>query len=91
MINKLVMKTISRKTVKETTLKVNDFALKNTEKIIFKTIEKVEDLQGLTAKKLKSSLDFSAKKQENIFNSLESAKGMVWVKLNRAFDFFSKN
>jgi|TARA_B100000767_G_scaffold261256_1_gene272707 hypothetical protein len=85
------MKTISRKTVKETTLKVNDFALKNTEKIIFKTIEKVEDLQGLTAKKLKSSLDFSAKKQENIFNSLESAKGMVWVKLNRAFDFFSKN
>ena len=85
------MKTISRKTVKETTLKINDFALKNTEKIIFKTIEKVEDLQGLTAKKLKSSLDFSAKKQENIFNSLESAKGMVWVKLNRAFDFFSKN
>jgi hypothetical protein len=85
------MKTISRKKVKETTLKVNDFALKNTEKIIFKTIEKVEDLQGLTAKKLKSSLDFSAKKQENIFNSLESAKGMVWVKLNRAFDFFSKN
>ena len=85
------MKTISRKTLKESTLKVNDFALKNTEKIIFKTIEKVEDLQGLTAKKLKSSLDFSAKKQENIFNSLESAKGMVWVKLNRAFDFFSKN
>ena len=85
------MKTISRKTLKESTLKVNDFALKNTEKIIFKTIEKVEDSQGLTAKKLKSSLDFSAKKQENIFNSLESAKGMVWVKLNRAFDFFSKN
>ena len=55
------MKKISRKTVKESTLKVNDFALKNTEKIIFKTIEKVEDLQGLTAKKLKSSLDFSAK------------------------------
>ena len=85
------MKTISRKTVKETTLKVNDFALKNTEKIIFKTIEKVEDLQGLTAKKLKSSLDYSAKQQENVFNSLESAKGMVWVKLNKAFDFFSKN
>lgn len=85
------MKTISRKTVKESTLKVNDFALKNTEKIIFKTIEKVEDLQGLTAKKLKSSLDYSAKQQENVFNSLESAKGMVWVKLNKAFDFFSKN
>lgn len=85
------MKTISRKTLKESTLKVNDFALKNTEKIIFKTIEKVEDLQGLTAKKLKSSLDYSAKQQENVFNSLESAKGMVWVKLNKAFDFFSKN
>ncbi len=73
MINKLVMKTISRKTVKETTLKVNDFALKNTEKIIFKTIEKVEDLQGLTAKKLKSSLDFSAKIQDNLFICLVCA------------------
>jgi hypothetical protein len=71
-------------------LKVNEFALENTEKIISKTIDKVEDFQGLTAEKLKSGLEFSAKQQENIFYNLENAKGMVWKNLNKALDFFSK-
>jgi hypothetical protein len=90
MIKKLIMTTISRKTIKESALKVNEFALENTEKIILKTIDKVEDFQGLTAEKLKSSLEFTAKQQENIFNNLENAKGMVWKNLNKALDFFSK-
>lgn len=84
------MTTISRKTIKESALKVNEFALENTEKIILKTIDKVEDFQGLTAEKLKNGLEFTAKQQENIFNNLENAKGMVWKNLNKALDFFSK-
>ena len=71
-------------------MKVNEFALENTEKIILKTIDKVEGFQGLTAEKLKDSLKFTAKQQENIFNNLENAKGMVWKNLNKALDFFSK-
>jgi hypothetical protein len=84
------MTTISRKTIKESALKINEFALENTEKVILKTIDKVEDFQGLTAEKLKNGLEFTAKQQENIFNNLENAKGMVWKNLNKALDFLSK-
>jgi hypothetical protein len=85
-----MMTTISRNTIKEKVLKANDCALENTEKIVLKTIDKVEYLQEFTAKKLNKSLNFTAKKQENIFSSLENAKGMVWKNLNKALDLFSK-
>jgi hypothetical protein len=90
MVKRSIMTTISRKTIKESALKINEFALENTEKVILKTIDKVEDFQGLTAEKLKNGLEFTAKQQENIFNNLENAKGMVWKNLNKALDFLSK-
>jgi hypothetical protein len=85
------MKTISKINIKENTLKLNSFALKSTEKVVSKTIDSAEDLQNITSKTIKNGLAFSAKQQDNFFNNLEKGKGMIWKKLNKTLDFFSKN
>ncbi|QNM85814.1 hypothetical protein H9W90_01455 [Polaribacter pectinis] len=85
------MKTISTINIKDNTLKLNDFALESTEKAVLKTINTTEDLQKFTAKKLKSTLSFTAKQQENFFNKAENVKSLVWKKINKTVDFFSKN
>lgn len=85
------MKTIATSNIKESTLKLNELALKSTEKVVLRTISKVEGLQEYTAKTIKDSLNFTAKQQDNFFNKIESTKGMVWEKLNKGLEFFSKN
>ncbi|SDS25441.1 hypothetical protein SAMN05216503_2466 [Polaribacter sp. KT25b] len=85
------MEIISTKSIKENTLKLNDFALKTTEKIVSKSIDSVENLQKITSKTIKHGLKFSAKQQDNLFNNLEKEKGMIWRNLNKTLDFFSKN
>tara|TARA_R110000765_G_scaffold396185_1_gene489977 strand:- start:49 stop:306 length:258 start_codon:yes stop_codon:yes gene_type:complete len=85
------MKTISKANIKEQTLKLNSFALKSTEKVILKSIDTAENLQEITSKKLRSTFKFTAKQQDNFFNNLEKGKGMIWKKLNKSLDFFSKN
>jgi hypothetical protein len=85
------MRTISKANIKEQTLKLNSFALKSTEKVILKSIDTAENLQEITSRKLKSTFKFTAKQQDNFFNNLEKGKGMIWKKLNKSLDFFSKN
>jgi hypothetical protein len=85
------MKTISKANIKKQTLKLNSFALKSTEKVILKSIDTAENLQEITSKKLRSTFNFTAKQQDNFFNNLEKGKGMIWKKLNKSLDFFSKN
>lgn len=85
------MKTISIKNIKEGTLKLNEFALESTEKVVLKTIDTTEELQNFANKTLKKSLSFSEKQQDKIFINLENAKGMVWRNLNKTLDLFSKN
>jgi len=85
------MKTISIKNIKEGTLKINEFALESTEKVVLKTIDTTEELQNFANKTLKKSLSFSEKQQDKIFINLENAKGMVWRNLNKTLDLFSKN
>ncbi|PQB07788.1 hypothetical protein BST83_11975 [Polaribacter filamentus] len=85
------MKTIYKANIKEKTLKLNSFALKSTEKVILKSIDTAENLQELTSKKLRSIFKFTAKQQDNFFNNLEKGKGMIWKKLNKSLDFFTKN
>ena len=84
------MKTISKANIKEQILKLNSFALKSTEKTILKSIDTAENLQEITSKKLRSNCKFAAKQQDNFFNNLEKGKGMIWKKLNKSLDFFSK-
>ncbi len=85
------MKTISKENIKQQTLKLNSFALKSAEKVILKSIDTAENLQEITSKKLRSTFKFTAKQQDNFFNNLEKGKGMIWKKLNKSLDFFSKN
>jgi hypothetical protein len=85
------MKTISTKEIKKNTAKLNQFALESTEKMVLSTIDKAEDLQEFTSKSIKKTLDFSEKQQDNLFNSLEKGKKMIWANLNKGLDFFSKN
>ncbi len=85
------MKTISIKNIKEGTLKLNEFALESTEKVVLKTIDTTEELQNFANKTLKKSLSFYEKQQDKIFINLENAKGMVWRNLNKTLDLFSKN
>jgi hypothetical protein len=84
------MKTISKANIKEQALKLNNFALKSTEKMILKSIDRAENLQEITSKKLRSTFKYKAKQQDNFFNNLEKGKGMIWKKLNKSLDFFSK-
>lgn len=85
------MKTILTKSIKENTLRFNQFTLKSTEKVVLTSIDKVENLQGFTSKSIKKSLNFTEKQQDILFNNLEKGKGMVWKNLNKTLDFFSKN
>tara|TARA_B100000795_G_scaffold270021_1_gene261961 strand:- start:6643 stop:6936 length:294 start_codon:yes stop_codon:yes gene_type:complete len=85
------MKTISTIRIKENTLKLNQLALKTTENIVLKTIDRAENLQEITSKNLKSTFDFTAKQQDRLFNNLEKGKGMIWTNLNKNFGFFSRN
>lgn len=85
------MEITSTKNIKENTLKLNNFALKSTEKIVLKTIDTAEGLQKFTSKTLKNSLQFSEKQQDKLFNNLEKGKNMLWKNVNKTLDFFSKN
>lgn len=85
------METISIKNIKENTLKLNQFALESTEKVVLKTIDKAEKLQNKTSNFLQNSLNFSDKQQDNLFNNLENGKKMIWKNLNKTLDFFNKN
>lgn len=58
--------------------------------MILKSIDRAENLQEITSKKLRSTFQYTAKKQDNFFNNLEKGKGMIWKKLNKSLDFFSK-
>lgn len=85
------MKTISAKDIKTNSIKLNNMALKTTEKVVLKSIDKAEELQEFTAKSIKKTLAFSEKQQDKLFNNLENSKKMIWSKLNKGLDFFSKN
>jgi len=85
------MKTISKINHTEDTLKMNQLALKATEKVFLKAIDAAENLQEITSKRLKSSFNFAAKQQDRLFNNLEKRKEMIWVNLNKTLDLFSKN
>jgi hypothetical protein len=85
------MKTISTIIIKEKTLRFNQLALKTTENMVLKTIDKAENLQEITSNNLKSTFDFTAKQQDRIFDNLEKGKEMISTKLNKILVFFSKN
>jgi len=85
------METISIKNIKENTLKLNQYALESTEKVVLKAIDKAEKFQNKTSNILQNSLCFSDKQQDNLFNNLENGKKMIWKNLNKALDFFNKN
>jgi hypothetical protein len=55
--------------------KVNDLALSTTEKVAMKSISLTEKGIGLTSKIVKKGLKASAKNQDLVFNTLETAKG----------------
>lgn len=85
------MKTINTNTIKKQTLALNDKALKTTEKVVLTSFEKIEKAQSKTDELLKKGFQFSEKQQDKFFNTLENGKKIVWQKLNKGLDFFSKN
>lgn len=84
------MNTISSKYIKDQTNKLNDKALKSTEKLVTTSFEKIEKLQNNTDKFLKKGFNLAEKQQDNLFNSLENNKKMIWKNLNKTLDFFSR-
>lgn len=85
------MKTINTNTIKKQTLALNDKALKTTEKVVLTSFDKIEKAQSKTDELLKKGFSFSEKQQDKFFNTLENGKKIVWQKLNKGLDFFSKN
>jgi hypothetical protein len=85
------MKTRTTKKIKMNSSKLNKIALETIEKVVLKSIDKAEDLQKCTSKSIKKTLAFTEKKQDDFFNNLEKNKGMIWGKLNRTLDFFSRS
>lgn len=84
------MNTISSKYIKDQTNKLNDKALKSTEKLVTTSFEKIEKLQNKTDEFLKRGFNLAEKQQDNLFNSLEDSKKMIWKNLNKTLDFFSR-
>ena len=84
------MNTKSSKYIKEQTNKLNDKALKSAEKLVTTSFEKIEKLQNNTDKFLKKGFNLAEKQQDNLFNSLENNKKMIWKNLNKTLDFFSR-
>ena len=85
------MKTISTIKIKGNTLKLNKRALKATENVVLKTIGTAENLQKITSKNLKSTFNFTARQQDNFFDTLEKGKGMIWTNLHKTLGLFSRN
>jgi|GEM_PF-4535566 len=79
MTTKKITNTIEKtiKNVSKTSTKLNDFALDSTEKTLNGVLNNANKMQGFTNKAIKNSLNFSATKQDEIFDTLESVKGKV--------------
>lgn len=70
--------TIIETTVKEVlgiATKVNDLALSTTEKVFEKSFELTEKSIGLSSKIVKKGIKASVKKQDKVFDTLETVKG----------------
>lgn len=85
------MKTISIKAINSNATQFNKYALKSTEKVVLKTIDKTEEIQEFSFKAIKNALNYTEKRQEIIFDKLETGKATFWKNLNKTLDFFSKN
>jgi hypothetical protein len=85
------MKIISIKAINSNATQFNKYALKSTEKVVLKTIDKTEELQEFSFKAIKNTLNYTEKRQEIIFDKLETGKATFWKNLNKTLDFFSKN
>jgi hypothetical protein len=59
--------------------------------VVLKTIDKTEELQEFSFKAIKNTLNYTEKRQEIIFDKLETGKATFWKNLNKTLDFFSKN
>ncbi|NVJ89230.1 MAG: hypothetical protein HWD82_07295 [Flavobacteriaceae bacterium] len=84
------MKTISIKNSAKNITKLNDLALDKTEKVVNSSFEVIEKAQLKADSLIKKGLQFSDKKQNNIFNALEAGKKSIWKKANKVVDLFSK-
>ena len=78
-------------TVKESTLKLNDTALKTTEKTVLNAFDKAGEWQKVSNKAIKKGLEFTATQQDMIFDSLESVKSQILKGFKRTKLLFSKN
>lgn len=85
------MKTISIKAINSNATQFNKYALKSTEKVVLKTIDKTEEIQEFSFNAIKNALNYTEKRQEIIFDKLETGKATFWKNLNKTLDFFSKN
>lgn len=70
---------------------VNDKALKATEKSALKGIKKVAEFQKDADKAIKKGLKLSAKKQDQMFDTLDASKVVALKNINKVTKFFSKN
>lgn len=70
---------------------VNLLALKTTEDVVLNGFKKIEKYQKTTEKAIRNGLKFTAKKQDVIFDSLETSKVKLVKNLDKSTSFFSKN
>jgi len=78
-------------TVKESSVKMNEFALKSTENVLSNAFVTADKWQVVTGKAVKNGLKFTATQQDMFFDALETAKGQVVKGFNRTKGLFSKN
>lgn len=77
--------------IKKTALKINELALKNANLMIDKSLNSADTAHNFVASKVDAATKFSAKAQENMLDNLEKGKQIIWTKVNKSLDFFSKN
>lgn len=88
-INK-IKETFTFKNIADTFSSVNSFALATTENYALRGIDSITKWQDSADKALKNGLAYNAKKQEVIFDSLDSAKETVVKTFNKTKKRFVK-
>ncbi len=68
----------------------NNFALATTENVAIKGIKTVGEWQKYTDKAIKNGLKYNAKKQEFIFDALDSGKVVLVKNISKVIKRFSK-
>ena len=84
-----VNETVTVDNLVDTAKNVNQYTLKTAEEIVDGALANSEKIQGITAKAMKGGLKLAAQQQDIVFDTLDTVKGQLVVRVKRLRKLFS--